>query len=149
MKKVIEKLVEIANKQDLKASAKSINQTQRNLLNAELTQALLTDMGNGCECDSGVYIINDFVNVGQVDSKTIEFSIDNENIGLIPVRISVMFPNFDNENDLFDKVADYQEKVRLDQEKKEQVKRKNELKAKADAERRAKAKALRESSTAK
>lgn len=149
MKKVIEKLTEIANKQDLKASAKSINQTQRNLLNAELTQALLSDMGNGCECDSGVYIINDFVNVGQVDSKTIEFSIDNENIGLIPVRISVVLPNFDNENDLFDKVADYQEKVRLDQEKKEQVKRENELKAKADAERRAKAKALRESSTTK
>lgn len=149
MKKVIEKLIEIANKQDLKASAKSINQTQRNLLNSELTQALLSDMGNGCECDSGVYIINDFVNVGQIDSKTIEFNVDNENVGLIPVRISVVFPNFDNENDLYDRVAEYQKKVKLDQEKKEQIKRENELKAKADAERRTKAKALRESSTEK
>lgn len=139
-----EKLTEIANNNELKASAKSINQTQRNQLNAELTMALLKMLVGDSQADSGVFSINDVVSVGQIDSKTIEFALDNAKVGIIPIRISISIPNFDTDLDLYSRVEEYQMAI---EEKASKLAEKEELKQakiKADNERRAKQKALRE-----
>jgi uncharacterized protein YejL (UPF0352 family) len=47
-KMFLNKLNEIANSQEIKASAKSINQAQRNALATELTNALLQAITKGC-----------------------------------------------------------------------------------------------------
>ena len=138
-----EKLNEIAN-QELKASAKSINQTQRNVLMNELLDCLLEDLTKGCNCDNGVYTTkNGLVQIGRVD-KAIEFSIDNDKIGFVPVKIAISLPNFDNESDIYSRVEDFQMKL---QEKAEAEKKKAELKKekiKADTERRRKNQELKE-----
>jgi hypothetical protein len=140
----LNKLIEIANNQEIKASAKSINQAQRNALATELTNALLQALTKDSENDNGVYTLNDFVSCGMIDNKTIEFAIDNEKVGIIPIRISVAFPNFDTDLDLYTRVEEYQntleEKALKEKEKAEQ----KALKIKADEERRAKQKALKE-----
>lgn len=140
----LNKLIEIANNQEIKASAKSINQAQRNALATELTNALLQALTKNSENDNGVYTLNDFVSCGMIDNKTIEFAIDNEKVGIIPIRISVAFPNFDTDLDLYTRVEEYQitleEKALKEKEKAEQ----KALKIKADEERRAKQKALKE-----
>ena len=140
----LNKLIEIANNQEIKASAKSINQAQRNALATELTNALLQALTKDSENDNGDYTLNDFVSCGMIDNKTIEFAIDNEKVGIIPIRISVAFPNFDTDLDLYTRVEEYQitleEKALKEKEKAEQ----KALKIKADEERRAKQKALKE-----
>ena len=139
-----EKLTEIANNSELKASAKSINQTQRNQLNAELTMALLQMLVADKVAEDGVYMINNEVSVGQIDSKTIEFALDNAKVGIIPIRVSISIPNFDTDLDLYSRVEEYKMAI---EEKASKLAEKEELKQakiKADIERRAKQKALRE-----
>ena len=128
-------------------TSKSINQTQRNLLVSELTRALLTDLVGNAPKEDNVYNLNDFVNVGLVDNKTIEFAIDNEKVGIIPMRISVSFPNFDTDVDLFSRVEDFNEQLRIKAETEKQKLEEKQKKIKADIERRekqAKLKAERE-----
>lgn len=140
----LNKLNEIANNQEIKASAKSINQAQRNALATELTNALLQALTQNCESEDNVYTLSDFVSCGMIDNKTIEFAIDNEKVGIIPIRISVAFPNFDNDLDLYSRVSDYQmtlEEKALKEQEKERLKQE---KIKADQERRAKLQALKE-----
>lgn len=140
----LNKLNEIANNQEIKASAKSINQAQRNALATELTNALLQALTQNCESEDNVYTLSDFVSCGMIDNKTIEFAIDNEKVGIIPVRISIAFPNFDNDLDLYSRVSDYQmtlEEKALKEQEKERLKQE---KIKADQERRAKLQALKE-----
>ena len=140
----LKKLNEIANNQEIKASAKSINQAQRNALATELTNALLQAITKGCESEDNVFVLSDFVSCGMIDNKTIEFALDNEKVGIIPIRISVAFPNFDNDLDLYSRVRDYQmtkKKKALKEQEKERLKQE---KIKADQERRAKAQALKE-----
>lgn len=145
----LNKLTEIANNQEIKASAKSINQAQRNALATELTNALLQALTKDSENDNGVYTLNDFVSCGMIDNKTIEFALDNEKVGIIPIRISVAFPNFDTDLDLYTRVEEYQatleEKALKEKEKAEQ----KALKIKADQERRAKQQALKEQAESK
>lgn len=143
-KMFLKKLNEIANNQEIKASAKSINQAQRNALATELTNALLQAITKGCESEDNVFVLSDFVSCGMIDNKTIEFALDNEKVGIIPIRISVAFPNFDNDLDLYSRVSDYQmtlEEKALKEQEKERLKQE---KIKADQERRAKAQALKE-----
>ena len=143
-KMFLKKLNEIANNQEIKASAKSINQAQRNALATELTNALLQAITKGCESEENVFVLSDFVSCGMIDNKTIEFALDNEKVGIIPIRISVAFPNFDNDLDLYSRVSDYQmtlEEKALKEQEKERLKQE---KIKADQERRAKAQALKE-----
>lgn len=140
----LNKLNEIANNQEIKASAKSINQAQRNALATELTNALLQALTQNCESEDNVYTLSDFVSCGMIDNKTIEFAIDNEKVGIIPIRISVAFPNFDNDLDLYSRVSDYNlmlEEKALKEKEKEEMK---QAKIKADQERRAKIQALKE-----
>ena len=140
----LDKLNQIANNQEIKASAKSINQAQRNALATELTNALLQAITKGCESEDNVYTLSDFVSCGMIDNTTIEFAIDNEKVGIIPVRISVAFPNFDNDLDLYSRVSDYNlmlEEKALKEKEKEEMK---QAKIKADQERRAKIQALKE-----
>lgn len=140
----LNKLNEIANNQEIKASAKSINQAQRNALATELTNALLQALTQNCESEDNVYTLSDFVSCGMIDNKTIEFAIDNEKVGIIPIRISIAFPNFDNDLDLYSRVSDYQmtlEEKALKEQEKERLKQE---KIKADQERRAKIQALKE-----
>ena len=140
----LNKLNEIANNQEIKASAKSINQAQRNALATELTNALLQALTQNCESEDNVYTLSDFVSCGMIDNKTIEFALDNEKVGIIPIRISVAFPNFDNDLDLYSRVSDYQmtlEEKALKEQEKERLKQE---KIKADQERRAKLQALKE-----
>ena len=88
--------------------------------------------------------LNHVVSCGMIDNKTIEFALDNEKVGIIPIRISVAFPNFDNDLDLYSRVSDYQmtlEEKALKEQEKERLKQE---KIKADQERRAKAQALKE-----
>lgn len=147
MSELNKKLENLANNSELKATSKSINQTQRNLLVSELTRALLTDLVGNAPKEDNVYSLNDFVNVGLVDNKTIEFAIDNEKVGIIPMRISVSLPNFDTDVDLFSRVEDFNEQLRIKAENEKQKLEEKQKKIKADIERRekqAKLKAERE-----
>ena len=147
MSELNKKLESLANNSELKATSKSINQTQRNLLVSELTRALLTDLVGNAPKEDNVYNLNDFVNVGLVDNKTIEFAIDNEKVGIIPMRISVSLPNFDTDVDLFSRVEDFNEQLRIKAETEKQKLEEKQKKIKADLERRekqAKLKAERE-----
>ena len=147
MSELNKKLESLANNSELKATSKSINQTQRNLLVSELTRALLADLVGNAPKEDNVYSLNDFVNVGLVDNKTIEFAIDNEKVGIIPMRISVSFPNFDTDVDLFSRVEDFNEQLRIKAETEKQKLEEKQKKIKADIERRekqAKLKAERE-----
>ena len=147
MSELNKKLESLANNGELKATSKSINQTQRNLLVSELTRALLTDLVGNAPKEDNVYNLNDFVNVGLVDNKTIEFAIDNEKVGIIPMRISVSFPNFDTDIDLFSRVEDFNVQLRIKAETEKQKLEEKQKKIKADIERRekqAKLKAERE-----
>ena len=147
MSELNKKLESLANNGELKATSKSINQTQRSLLVSELTRALLTDLVGNAPKEDNVYSLNDFVNVGLVDNKTIEFAIDNEKVGIIPMRISVSFPNFDTDVDLFSRVEDFNEQLRIKAETEKQKLEEKQKKIKADIERRekqAKLKAERE-----
>ena len=147
MSELNKKLESLANNGELKATSKSINQTQRNLLVSELTRALLADLVGNAPKEDNVYSLNDFVNVGLIDNKTIEFAIDNEKVGIIPMRISVSFPNFDTDVDLFSRVEDFNEQLRIKAETEKQKMEEKQKKIKADIERRekqAKLKAERE-----
>ena len=152
MSELNKKLESLANNGELKATSKSINQTQRNLLVSELTRALLADLVGNAPKEDNVYSLNDFVNVGLVDNKTIEFAIDNEKVGIIPMRISVSFPNFDTDVDLFSRVEDFNEQLRIKAETEKQKLEEKQKKIKADIERRekqAKLKAEREKTETK
>ena len=147
MSELNKKLESLANNGELKATSKSINQTQRNLLVSELTRALLADLVGNAPKEDNVYSLNDFVNVGLIDNKTIEFAIDNEKVGIIPMRISVSFPNFDTDVDLFSRVEDFNEQLRIKAETEKQKLEEKQKKITADIERRekqAKLKAERE-----
>ena len=147
MSELNKKLESLANNGELKATSKSINQTQRNLLVSELTRALLADLVGNAPKEDNVYNLNNFVNVGLVDNKTIEFAIDNEKVGIIPMRISVSFPNFDTDIDLFSRVEDFNEQLRVKAETEKQKLEEKQKKIRADIERRekqAKLKAERE-----
>lgn len=138
MSELRKKLEELANNGDLKATSKSINQTQRNLLVSEITKALLIDIVDNAPKEDNIYILNEFVSLGLVDNKTIEFAIDNEKIGIIPIRINVSFPNFDTDVDLFSRVEEYNEQLQLKEEIKRQKSEEKQKKIQADIERRQK-----------
>ena len=138
MSELRKKLDELANNGDLKATSKSINQTQRNLLVSEITKALLIDIVDNAPKEDNIYILNEYVSLGLVDNKTIEFAIDNEKIGIIPIRINVSFPNFDIDADLFSRVEEYNEQLQLKEEVKRQKLEEKQKKIKADIERRQK-----------
>lgn len=138
MSELRKKLNELANNGDLKATSKSINQTQRNLLVSEITKALLIDIVDNAPKEDNIYILNEFVSLGLIDNKTIEFAIDNEKIGIIPIRINVSFPNFDTDVDLFSRVEEYNEQLQLKEEIKRQKLEEKQKKIKADIERRQK-----------
>lgn len=138
MSELRKKLEELANNGDLKATSKSINQTQRNLLVSEITKALLIDIVDNAPKEDNIYILNEFISLGLVDNKTIEFAIDNEKIGIIPIRINVSFPNFDTDVDLFSRVEEYNEQLQLKEEIKRQKSEEKQKKIKADIERRQK-----------
>ena len=147
MSELRKKLEELTNNGDLKATSKSINQTQRNSLVSEITKALLIDIVDNAPKEDNIYILNEFISLGLVDNKTIEFAIDNEKIGIIPIRISVSFPNFDTDVDLFSRVEDFNEQLRIKAETEKQKLEEKQKKIKADIERRekqAKLKAERE-----
>lgn len=140
----LKKLDSVANDTTLKASTKSINQTQRNVLVSEITKALEKTLADGIECENGIYYLTDYVSMGQIDNKTIEFAIDNEKVGIIPVKISVSIPNFDTDLDLYARVEEYQETLNEKALKLAEKEKEKALKIKADQERREKQKALRE-----
>ena len=132
------KLEELSNNGDLKATNKSINQTQRNLLVSEITKALLIDIVDNAPKEDNIYILNEFISLGLIDNKTIEFAIDNEKIGIIPIRINVSFPNFDTDVDLFSRVEEYNQQLQLKEEIKRQKLEEKQKKVQADIERRQK-----------
>ena len=138
MSELRKKLEELANNGDLKATSKSINQTQRNLLVSEITKALLIDIVDNAPKEDNIYILNEYVSLGLVDNKTIEFAIDNEKIGIIPIRINVSFPNFDTDVDLFSRVEEYNKQLQLKEEVKRQKLEEKQKKIQADIERRQK-----------
>lgn len=138
MSELRKKLEELANNGDLKATSKSINQTQRNLLVSEITKALLIDIVDNAPKEDNIYMLNEFVSLGLVDNKTIEFAVDNEKIGIIPIRINVSFPNFDTDVDLFSRVEEYNEQLQLKEEIKRQKSEEKQKKVQADIERRQK-----------
>ena len=138
------KLDSVANNENIKATAKSINQTQRNTLVAEITKALAKTLADGKASENGIYYLTDYVSMGQIDNKTIEFAIDSETVGVIPLKISVSIPNFDTDLDLYARVEEYQatleeKALKIAEKEKEKAK-----KIKADQERREKQKALKE-----
>ena len=138
MSELRKKLEELTNNGDLKATSKSINQTQRNSLVSEITKALLIDIVDNAPKEDNIYILNEFISLGLVDNKTIEFAIDNEKIGIIPIRISVSFPNFDTDVDLFSRVEEYNKQLQLKEEIKRQKLEEKQKKVQADIERRQK-----------
>ena len=138
MSELRKKLEELSNNGDLKATNKSINQTQRNLLVSEITKALLIDIVDNAPKEDNIYILNEFVSLGLVDNKTIEFAVDNEKIGIIPIRINVSFPNFDTDVDLFSRVEEYNQQLQLKEEIKRQKLEEKQKKVQADIERRQK-----------
>ena len=109
---MFKKLNEISNQKDLKFNEKSINQTQRNNLIQQLTEALTETLAtcSGASKEEGVFTI-DNVKFAMVNNKTIEFEIDNENVGFIPLKISLSIPNFDDSLTLNDKVEDYKASI--------------------------------------
>ena len=138
MSELRKKLEKLANNGDLKATNKSINQTQRNLLVSEITKALLIDIVDNAPKEDNIYILNEFVSLGLIDNKTIEFAVDNEKIGIIPIRINVSFPNFDTDVDLFSRVEEYNQQLQLKEEIKRQKLEEKQKKVQADIERRQK-----------
>ena len=138
MSELRKKLEELTNNGDLKATSKSINQTQRNLLVSEITKALLIDIVDNAPKEDSIYILNEFISLGLVDNKTIEFAVDNEKIGIIPIRINVSFPNFDTDVDLFSRVEEYNKQLQLKEEIKRQKSEEKQKKIQADIERRQK-----------
>lgn len=138
MSELRKKLEKLASNGDLKATNKSINQTQRNLLVSEITKALLIDIVDNAPKEDNIYILNEYVSLGLVDNKTIEFAIDNEKIGIIPIRINVSFPNFDIDADLFSRVEEYNAQLQLKEEVKRQKLEEKQKKVQADIERRQK-----------
>ena len=138
MSELRKKLEELSNNGDLKATNKSINQTQRNLLVSEITKALLIDIVDNAPKEDNIYILNEFVSLGLVDNKTIEFAVDNEKIGIIPIRINVSFPNFDTDVDLFSRVEEYNQQLQLKEEIKRQKLEEKQKKVQADIDRRQK-----------
>ena len=132
----LEKLVAISNNNELKASEKSISQVQRNKLVNELTDSLLKDFIELYKPNEKEVYNVDYIRFAKVDNKTIEFEIDNESIGIIPLKISVSLPNFNNDEDLFSKVEDYKESIRLKQEKEIEKKKSKEEKIKIDEKKR-------------
>ena len=138
MSELRKKLEELANNGDLKATNKSINQTQRNLLVSEITKALLIDIVDNAPKEDNIYMLNEFISLGLIDNKTIEFAVDNEKIGIIPIRINVSFPNFDTDVDLFSRVEEYNKQLQLKEEIKRQKLEEKQKKVQADIERRQK-----------
>ena len=138
MSELRKKLEELANNGDLKATNKSINQTQRNLLVSEITKALLIDIVDNAPKEDNIYMLNEFISLGLIDNKTIEFAVDNEKIGIIPIRINVSFPNFDTDVDLFSRVEEYDKQLQLKEEIKRQKLEEKQKKVQADIERRQK-----------
>ena len=138
MSELRKKLEELANNGDLKATNKSINQTQRNLLVSEITKALLIDIVDNAPKEDNIYMLNEFVSLGLIDNKIIEFAVDNEKIGIIPIRINVSFPNFDTDVDLSSRVEEYNEQLQLKEEIKRQKLEEKQKKVQADIERRQK-----------
>ena len=133
----LEKLIDISNSKELKASKKSISQVQRNKLVNELTDSLLQELVKLYKPTIEKDICNiDYIRFAKVDNKTIEFEIDNENIGIIPLKISVSLPNFDDTLDLYSKVEDYKESIRLKQEKEIEKQKAKEEKIKIDTKKR-------------
>ena len=128
---MFKKLNEISNQKDLKFNEKSINQTQRNNLIQQLTEALTETLATcfGASKEEGVFVI-DNVKFAMVNNKTIEFEIDNENVGFIPLKISLSIPNFDDSLTLNDKVEDYKTSIELKQKKEEEKKKEKEEKIK-------------------
>lgn len=115
-----EKIVDLANREDLKATEKSLNQTQRNVIASELLDSLFSDL---CEKiigakteENSMYATREYVNIGRIEN-AIEIEVDNENIGFIPIKISLSIPNFSDES-LIEKVVAWTEK----KQKKEQMK---------------------------
>ena len=133
---LINKLNEISNSKDLKFNETSINQTQRNNLIVELTKAFIDTLAaySGASQEDGVYVVNDNLKFAMVNNKTIEFEIDNENVGFIPFRISLSIPNFDENLSLADKVEEYALAVAEKEQKKAE---KEQKKAEREAERKA------------
>ena len=144
MSELRKKLEELTSSGDLKATSKSINQTQRNLLVSEITKALLIDIVDNAPKEDNIYILNEYVSLGLIDNKTIEFAVDNEKIGIIPMRINVSFPNFDTDVDLFSRVEEYNKQLQLKEEVKKQKLEEKQKKVQADIERRQKLKAEKE-----
>ena len=138
MSELRKKLEELANNGDLKATSKSINQTQRNSLVSEITKALLIDIVDNTPKEDNIYMLSEFISLGLIDNKTIEFAVDNEKIGIIPIRINVSFPNFDTDVDLFSRVEEYNKQLQLKEEVKRQKLEEKQKKVQADIERRQK-----------
>lgn len=128
---MFKKLNEISNQKDLKFNEKSINQTQRNNLIQQLTEALTETFAtlSNASKEEGIYSI-DNVKFAMVNNKTIEFEIDNENVGFIPFKISLSIPNFDDSLTLNDKVEDYKASIEQKQKKEEEKKKEKEEKIK-------------------
>ncbi len=128
---MFKKLNEISNQKDLKFNEKSINQTQRNNLIQQLTEALTETLAtfSGASKEDNVFTV-DNVKFAMVNNKTIEFEIDNENVGFIPFKISLSIPNFDDSLTLNDKVEDYKASIEQKQKKEEEKKKEKEEKIK-------------------
>ena len=127
---MFKKLNEISNQKDLKFNEKSINQTQRNNLIQQLTEALTETLAacSGASKEEGDIFVIDNVKFAMVNNKTIEFEIDNENVGFIPLKISLSIPNFDDSLTLNDKVEDY--KASIEEKQKQKQKKEEEKEAK-------------------
>lgn len=123
---MFKKLNEISNQKDLKFNEKSINQTQRNNLIQQLTEALTETLAtcSGASKEEGDIFVSGNVKFAMVSNKTIEFEIDNENVGFIPLKISLSIPNFDDSLTLNDKVEDY--KVSIEEKQKQKQKKEEE-----------------------
>ena len=115
-----EKIIELANREDLKATEKSLNQTQRNVIASELLDSLYSDLSEkiiGAKTEeNSMYATREYVNIGRIEN-AIEIEVDNEYIGFIPIKISLSIPNFSDES-LIEKVVAWTEK----KQKKEQMK---------------------------
>lgn len=89
-----------------------IEQRTRNALKKQLMDIMVTSLENTIGCDVLTIVRTE---------KGVGIAVDNESVGIIPIELTLMFKDLDN--DILDMNEEYQEKLRIKAEKAEQAKK--------------------------
>lgn len=122
---IVETLEKIANDKTLKATNEKLNQTQRNKMKIELLDLIMESLRQNID--------SDYIELGRTKDGIV-ISLDNENVGFIPIALDIKIMGLDYDLD-FESQEYENDKIAKQQAKAERQKAKAE-KIKVDTERR-------------